>query len=81
MQLYSELYFIFKVYDMWFLTKMRCDFYFCTMLPTLSEFREFRMVSDLAYLLQELETLGVHIFELFMTFHLLLRLSMFSHWS
>lgn len=30
---------------------------------------------------RDLETVGVHIFELFMTFHLLLRLSVFSHWS
>lgn len=53
---------------------MRCDFYFCTILPKLSEFRQLRMVSDSAYSLWESETLGMHTFELFMTFQLLLRL-------
>lgn len=52
---------------------MRCDFYFCPILPKLSEFRELRMVSGLAYSLWGLETSGVHILELFMTFHLQLR--------
>lgn len=48
-----------------FLTKIRCDFYFCTILPKLSEFRELRRVSVLAYLLQGMAEFRRRVYFLF----------------